>query len=397
MLKERLNEKIVNVDTRILEGYYSDKYFNITKQVLEADNCHPIVKMQVFQKNSNACICGIDESIILMRKALGENFEKLKIKALHDGDLANAYETVMTLEGDYSLFPHIETVMLGTMARRTKVATNVFNTVKEASRNTNKPVFFFPARFDIYQTQAGDGYAYDVALRALNKNSKGNGNGVSTDAQGEWWESEGLGTMPHALIAAYKGDTVKATLKFAQYTNPKVKRISLVDFDNDCVNTSLDVAAAMLRKYKETGDERYKLHGVRLDTSGNMVDKSVQESMRKSNYIGSEKPTGVNSELVRLVHQAFQREANKYDQRDLEKKFYQEIGIIVSGGFTPEKIRMFEEQNLPVSAYGVGSSMFRGNYDFTADVVQLKENEDWIDVAKVGRFYQENPKLEEVI
>src|ERR1044072_4850527 len=43
--------------------------------------------------------------------------------------------------------------------------------------------------------------------------------GVSTDEQGEWWGSKGLGTVPHALIAVYGGDTTVATLKFDEFIN----------------------------------------------------------------------------------------------------------------------------------------------------------------------------------
>ena len=68
--------------------------------------------------------------------------------------------------------------------------------------------------------QTGDGYAAYVT-GAL---------GVSTDAQAHWWGSKGLGTIPHALIAAYGGDTVKATEKFAQFMDPEVAVIALKMF-----------------------------------------------------------------------------------------------------------------------------------------------------------------------
>ena len=36
--------------------------------------------------------------------------------ALHEGDEIAPCETVMTIEGDYSLFAHLETVYLGSLA-----------------------------------------------------------------------------------------------------------------------------------------------------------------------------------------------------------------------------------------------------------------------------------------
>ncbi|HZE76505.1 MAG TPA: hypothetical protein VE091_14425 [Gemmatimonadales bacterium] len=57
-----------------------------------------------------------------------------------------------------------------------------------------------------------------------------------------------------------------------------------------------------------------------------------------------------------------------------------------------DKIRDFEHRQVPVDAYGVGSSLFEGRYDFTADVVLL----DGRPCAKVGREYRPNPRLERV-
>lgn len=299
MTKKRLDQKVLKLDPRIKEGYYTDTYFNRTKEILEKDNCHPKLRMQVFQRNDDACLCGIDEAVAMLKESLGKDYKRLKVKALRDGDIINAWETVMAIEGDFSLFPHLETVYLGALARGTKVATNVYRCVKAAK---GKPILFFPARFDTYLVQAKDGYSFKVGKEAAGDR---NGGGVSTDAQGEWWGSPGLGTIPHALIAAYKGDTTKAALKFAEHIDPKVKRIVLVDYDNDCVETSLKTADAMLEKYLEAKDKRYKLYGVRLDTSGTMVDKSVREDMEKNEYMGNFKPTGVNPKLVMNAHNAF--------------------------------------------------------------------------------------------
>jgi nicotinate phosphoribosyltransferase len=66
---------------------------------------------------------------------------------------------------------------------------------------------------------------------------------------------------------------------------------------------------------------------------------------------------------------------------------------VVSGGFTVDKIRSFEERGVPVDAYGVGSSLIRGENDYTADVVLA----DGADVAKVGRRRRPNPRLELVV
>jgi nicotinate phosphoribosyltransferase len=334
---------------RMRAGYYSDKYFVRTRDILLANGNRPRVTMQVFAKE-HAFLGGIDEAIAIL-KLCAVDWRELTVKALYDGDEIQPWETVLLIEGPYDAFAHLETLYLGVLARRTKVGTNTRRVV-DAARP--KEVMFFPARHDHWLVQTGDGYAAHIAGAI----------GVSTDAQASWWGSEGVGTVPHALIAAYGGDTVVATRKFAEHVPESVRVITLVDFDNDCVGTSLACARAL----------GARLYGVRLDTSETMVDRSIVAQM------GTFRPTGVNPQLVWNVRRA------------LDQEGFGHVKIVVSGGFTVEKIRLFEEQGVPVDAYGVGSSLYQGRFDFTADVVLV----DGRPVAKVGREYRPNPRLEPV-
>jgi nicotinate phosphoribosyltransferase len=138
----------------------------------------------------------------------------------------------------------------------------------------------------------------------------------------------------------------------------------LVDFENDSVRTSLEVADAL-------GDD---LWGVRLDTSERLVDRALWHEM------GDFRPTGVNEMLVHRVREA------------LDAAGHERVRIVVSGGFDADRIREFEAKNVPVDAYGVGSSLLKGQNDFTADIVVV----DGRDVAKVGRRQRPNPRLEVV-
>ncbi len=324
--KKRLDPSIFHLPVdKMREGYYSDKYFVRARDLVRKDRHRPRVTMQVFGK-SHAYLGGIDEAIAIL-KLCAERWDELVVHALYDGEEIEPWETVLLVEGPYDAFAVLETLYLGVLARRTRVGTNTHEVVQVAKP---KEVMFFPARHDHWLVQTGDGYAAHIAGAI----------GVSTDAQASWWGSEGIGTVPHALIAAYNGDTVLASRKFADLSDPAIRLITLVDFDNDCVGTSLAVARAL-------GD---RLYGVRLDTSETLVDKSVI-------------PEG-----------------------------FPHVKIVVSGGFTVEKIRLFEEQKIPVDVYGVGSSLFQGRFDFTADVVMLEGKP----CAKVGRSYRPNPRLERV-
>jgi nicotinate phosphoribosyltransferase len=346
---------------RIRGGYYSDAYFVYTKQLLEAEDHHPRVTMQVFQKH-DSLLGGIDEVIAILKLCSGHQSEtdewipgwsELTVHALHEGDTIAPREPVLTIEGDYSLFAHLETVYLGSLARRSLIMRNVADVVGAAR---GKPIFYFPARHDHWLVQTGDGWAAHVAGSV----------GVSTDAQASWWGGTGIGTVPHGLIAAFGGDTVKAAELFAERFHDQMNITVLVDWENDSVKTALEVAHAL-------GD---KLWGVRLDTSELLVDRSLLREW--DTHPPSFRPTGVNPRLVHKVRSA------------LDEAGFQDVKIVASGGFNAERIAEFERTGVPVDAYGVGSSLIRGENDFTADVVLV----DGKPCAKVGRGYVPSDRLE---
>ena len=265
---------------KLRSGYYSDAYFNFARSALLADGRHPHVLMQVFQKN-HAILGGIDEAIAVVKLA-SHGWDALEVRALYDGDAIEPWETVLTIEGDYTLFAHLETVYLGVLARRTLVSTNVRRVVDAAAP---KSILFFPARHDHWLVQTGDGYAAHVAGAI----------GVSTDAQSSWWGGRGIGTVPHALIASYGGDTLAAAKHFADWAPGDMNVVVLVDFENDSVRTSLEVARAL----------GPRLWGVRLDTSEKLVDRSLWHEMEAK---GDFDPRGVNERLVRKVREALDAE-----------------------------------------------------------------------------------------
>jgi len=343
---------------KMREGYYSDAYFTFTRDLLEWDGHHPRVLMQVFQRQESV-LGGVDEALAILRLCSGRRtadgwapgWSALRVAALHDGDEVAPWETVMTIEGDYTLFCHLETLVLGVLARRTLISRNVRDVVAAAG---GKPILYFPARFDHWHVQTGDGWAAHIAGAI----------GVSTDAQASWWGGKGMGTVPHGLIAAYGGDTVRAARRFADRYADELAVTVLVDFENDSVRTALDVAHAL----------GPRLWGVRLDTSSTMVDRSLWDEM------GRFPPAGVVPELVWKVRRA------------LDAAGHGRVRIVASGGFDAERIRRFERLGVPVDAYGVGSSLLRGANDYTADVVRVEGRP----CAKVGRAERPNPRLEVV-
>jgi nicotinate phosphoribosyltransferase len=341
---------------------YSAVYFNRARAILEYEG--KVVTMQVFQKGENTVLCGVDDAVEYIRREA----PAVTVKALRDGDIVQPWEPVLTIDGDLAQFVHLESVYLGILARSSRVATNTRRCVVAAN---GKPVYFFGDRFDLFTNQGWDGYAALV----------GGASAGCTDAMeiGSGEQLVAVGTMPHALIAAYGGDVVEASKAFRR-TFPDVPLHALVDFNNNC-------AWDAVRCLREFGKD---LAGVRLDTSENMIDCSVLEDMQdvsrdslvrgyiiEESQVGDFKPTGVNERLVRNVRKA------------LDDENGQHVKITVSGGFNPEKIAAFEKAGVPVDIYAVGSSIIsKDPIDFTADVVYP--------VAKAGRRLRDSSRLEVV-
>ena len=352
LTRKRLDPGVFDLPVeKMRAGWYTDAYFNHARAALLQDGCRPEVVMQVFQKK-DSYLGGVDEAIAIL-KLCADDWDGLTVRALFDGDRIEPYEAVLTIEGDYTTFAHLETAYLGTLARRTLITTNTVHVLEAAN---GKPLIFMPARHDHHRVQTGDGYAAYIAGEVV-----GRPIGVTTDEQASWWGGRALGTVPHALIAAYGGDTVLAAERFAAWAPADMNVTVLVDFENDSVRTALDVAHAL----------GSRLWGVRLDTAEALVDRSLWEEL------GDFRPSGVNPRLVWKVREA------------LDAAGFEQVKIVVSGGFTIDKIRDFESHGVPVDAYGVGSSLIRGSNDFTGDIVLT----DGKPSAKVGRRYRPSDRL----
>jgi nicotinate phosphoribosyltransferase len=439
----RLTNDTFKLDAeRMRAGWYSDKYFeNITGmlQILaqrgyrfggRSERMEALgidarsvnigdleVEMQWFtRRRPFSVVAGVDKALAMLQLCTGyqdgatfvNTYEQLEVEAVQDGVLARYdgdprdVRPVLKVRGRYRDFALLETPTLGALTRATRIATNVYNVLVAAR---GKGVLFFPARFDAHEVQAADGYAYNIAVQRYNQDYGRKVRPViSTDAQGDWWGSLGGGTIAHAAIAAFLGDTVECMLAFAETRPVEIPRVALVDFDNDCVGTSLAVMDAMWARYRELTDagrpdeaRRYRLFGVRPDTGGTVRDVSVPP-------LGDKKlDLGVNPRLVFALRHAIDGAWTRWnlppewEQRGRE--WCRHVRIVVTGGFDAAKIRKFEQLGVPADIYGVGSSLFSNsdeegtNNDFTSDIVRVKVGGEWRELAKVGRQPCDNPDL----
>jgi len=415
---ENINRMLINLS---LEGYkYSGQLHNLPKGTSpeNIDVGDIEVEMQWFTRRmGKTTVVGVDKSLAMLRHCTGyfdgdrfvDTSDKLEVWAVQDGTIVKyegdptKIQPVIKVRGRYRDFALLETPSLGILTRSSRVATNVYETLVAAS---GKPVLFFPARFDVHEVQAADGYAYNIALQRFNRDHAHElGAFVSTDAQGDWWGGAGGGTVAHAAIASFLGDTAEGMMEFSRILPAQIPRIALVDFNNDSVRDTLRVLESLFTKYRELMDagnkeeaKKYKLYGVRLDTSGSLRDVSVQPLGDPALDLG------VNPRLVFNVRQGLDHAWESWTLpdawKDAAQEFCHSVRIVVSGGFNPEKIRKFEKLEVPVDIYAVGSYLFNNSNstttDYTADVVRVKIHGEWVDMAKVGRKVGENENLERI-
>ncbi|QGS52313.1 nicotinate phosphoribosyltransferase [Spiroplasma tabanidicola] len=328
-----------NIDLRIFDDYYSADYFKKTKEILNKYKPDQNVTMQWFQRKENTVICGIDIICEILRLS---GVKDLIVEGLQDGDIAQPLEPILKITGKYKDFARFEGLFDGILSRASTIATNVFNLKRVAN---NKTILNMNDRMDFYNTQQIDGYASFI----------GGNNNLVTAASFEYLDLEPnlKGTMPHALIASFDGNLVKA-LKAYQETFPDNNLVALVDYNNDCINDSLLVA----------NEFKNDLWAVRLDTSSALVDKSLQGVKEKDKELH-----GVNPTLVKKLRLA------------LDNAGHNHVKIIVSSGFNVEKISLFEKENTPVDIYGVGEAITANKIYFTGDLVLI----NGVKQAKFGR------------
>ena len=254
----------------------------------------------------------------------------------------------MELEGHYKEFGIFEGVIDGILARSTSIATNAWECIQAAK---GKEIIYMGDRADHYINQEIDGHAVEVA--GLKKHSTMAGSRMNEDVI--------FGSIPHVLIQQFDGNLVEAMKAYKETFPDEKELIALVDFSNDVIKDSLSV----LKVFKE------KLYGVRVDTSKNMIDHMFDNDENRSKY------NGVNPEQIKRLRKALDENNGKH------------VKIIVSSGFNPEKISLFEKENTPVDVYGVGDFILKINIGFTCDAVKNNGKE----IAKEGRKYSYNSKL----
>ncbi len=338
------------MENKIKKGFYTTEYFKKTKKILINNEMHNETTMQFYcLKCNDYMLSGIEEiKKVLLNNFKKEELEKLEFYFRNDGEIINRNEPVISITGDYSLLCQYENIFNSILCRNSSVATNSY----ELSKVVNlEKIINMNERSDHYSLQEIDGYSSWLSGIKL----------FTTDAQVNLINDKAvkvIGTLPHAIFQQFRNNVKEIIEKYNELFSDL---ILLIDFENDVIKT-----LESIKNYF------HLLKGVRIDTSINLIDKSIE----KLNILDNEK-YGVNIHLINLVR-------NFLDQNNGNH-----IKIVISSGLNLEKIKELEELKAPVNFYGVGAYFNGQSTHFTCDLVKINGD----NFAKIGRKYLDTKKM----
>lgn len=325
-------------------GYYSANYFNKTSLLIQKYKPNETVCIQFMHfSKAPVKVCGINETVQLLKNFLDKAaLKKIQIYGVKDGDLVSGKKPVLLIFGPYQYFGKYENIIDGILARRSSVCNNCYQMLKLIKPDQ---LLFMADRTDDYLLQPYDGYsAYVGGVRHF-----------VTQASTAFIKDPSVtvsGTIPHALIQQFDGDLTEAMQTYIKEFGAN-NAVALVDYHND-----------VIAEIKKIAKKIKNIYAIRIDTSNNMLDKSLQPKYRKC-----KNAYGVSPYLIKLA------------RKTLDQCGMQRTKIVVSGGIDNQKIIKYLKAKCPIDFYGVGSNLIARNVHFTADLV-LKNNRH---EAKTGR------------
>ncbi len=336
---------------------FTDKYFTKAKEVAIANDMNPTVKYRVFGRFDGLAAL---EPVRLMLQMLAPN---ALVQILPTGTPFIPGDTIMIIEGKFQEIVELETMYLqwcGLPCYCANQAKFILDSAKE------KDVMDFSARH-LFGAESGALASYGASVGGIKKFSTDSGANAyaflsyAVDMyknmleHSSWisrnWNNKGIGTIPHALIALFKGDYIKCAEAYAK-AFPNEKQIHLIDYNNKEVDDTL----FLLERLGE------KLQAVRIDTCG------------ENRFQGMDMLNGVCQQAVEML------------RKELDKNDGQHVEIIVSSGFDWSKTLDFMT-GIPNCFDRIGTGSFIPKLpQCTSDIFEV----DGRNECKVGRDWGYN-------
>ena len=298
-----------------------------------------------------------------------------------EGAWIGAGEPICYISGLFSALVDLETIFLQKLGSACVAAYNAYNMCIELPEVR----FLAMDARHCAGSEMAEIMAYGASIGS-NKAQKKVGAigfiGSSTDATAHFFgQTQGMGTMPHALIG-YAGSTIKAAESFSKIF-PNQPMTVLVDYFGKEITDSLEVARNFPELIKSGS------LSLRIDTHGGRfvegLDTQKSYAVLERNVPSAVRGYRTESELRDLIGTGVSAASIWHLRENLDKNGFQKVKITASSGFDPDKCRVFSFAKTPVDTIGTGSylpKIWSETYA-TADIISYDGKEK----AKVGREF----------
>ena len=327
----------------------TDTYFKHTRHIVQAHgDCEVTYAVFMRRPVTFAGRLAIDwiKAMATTRQA------ELEIEKLYvEGAWIGAGEPICYITGPFSVLVDLETIFLQRLGPACVAAYNAYNMCIEL------PDVAFLA-MDARHCAGGEMaelMAYGASVGSKKAQAKTGAVGFvgcAADATAHFFGSDkGAGTMPHALIG-YAGSTVRAAELFHQ-TIPDAPLTVLIDYFGNEITDALAVAT----RFKDLAAAGRL--SVRVDTHGGRyiegLDTQSSYAVLERNVPGALRGYRTDDELRLLLGTGVSAAAIWHLREQLDKHGFENVEIVASGGFGPDKCRVFALANAPVNVIGTGS------------------------------------------
>ena len=327
----------------------TDSYFLRTKAVVSR-NGEAEVTYAIFMRRP--VLSAPRLAVDWLESMLEHRGVEVKITLNHpEGSWVGAGEPILYITGPLSQLVDLETILLQRIGAASVAA---YNAHAMCSALPKVAFLAMDARHcagtDMAELMA---YGASVGSMAAKSNAGAVGFvGCATDHTAPFFGSDkGRGTMPHALIG-YAGSTVKAAQIYDE-TFPDEPLTVLVDYFGQEITDGLAVARAFPERAKAgTLSLRIDTHGGRY-----MEGLDVQQSyaVLERNAADAIRGYRTDQELKHLIGTGVSAAAAWSLREELDARGYEQVKIVCSSGFGPEKCRVFALAQTPVDVIGTGS------------------------------------------
>ena len=343
----------------------TDTYFLRTRDIVSSYG-DTEVTYAIFMRRP--VLSAVNLAIDWLQAIVKERKGSVNIKrCFKEGDDVGAGEPMIYISGSMLILVDLETSLLQKIGATCVAAYNARSMVESLKKTS----FLAMDARHCAGTDMADLMAYGAFVGSERVKSEGEAVGFigcATDRTAHLFENtKGLGTMPHALVG-YAGSTLKAAQMFHSKW-PDQPLTVLIDYFGKEITDGLMVC----RAFKTLADKGTL--SLRLDTHGGRyiegLDVAGSYAILERNCPDAIRGYRTEQELRYLIGTGVSAAAVWHLREMLDNEGFENVRIVASSGFGPEKCKVFSLANVPVDVIGTGSylpSRWSETYA-TADII----------------------------